>query len=661
MKTSVAIAALLALACSSAAAAPRPVVPWIDVHPVKASAHPPLAPPCRAGDLHAHLFLQGATGSLVGGVDLLNAGARACSLLGWPTVSFTGPPTGARWTVKRLAAPLAPPDELADPPGSLRALQPGKSATVSLWWSNWCDATSTPAGGPGKFPQALELGLASGTAVVVPVAGAPRCDAPQDPSLVSIGPFEPTERHLPASSRLPLRAAILGERQVEVKPGLRAIAVTRGERFHYEVAVTNTGARPFRFAATSCPEYEQQLEGGRPQVYVLNCRPVGTIAPHATVVFAMEISIPATARAGNNSLTWELAPRTYDPPFTPVALWVTAPLQLGWLQMTDASHGYALSGPDPYRFRLLSTSDGGRSWSDVTPADRPSTPLSIFGRTRLFSTTLRRTGVFAVERSDDGGRTWQRSVPFRDPHGAVGQPFAIDGRHLFLSVGEGVAAGSEAEALFTSSDGGMHWRFVSRTSTSPHPNGALPFGCDKSGFAFATPARGWAGGYCAGGAPFSYRTDDGGRTWRRQVLPVPQQCACETTAPSFFSPTAGALAVTGFAENGGGTPFASVLWTSDGGDHWRGTSPPTAARVVDVRFAGPADAWVVTRDELLRTADAGASWQTTRLPFDGSDYRLDPLGANVAFGFKVAAASSTIVVTRDGGRTWRTIHAVLRP
>lgn len=288
------------------------VVPWLNERPVKAESHPPLTASCRASALRAHLFLQGATGSLVGGVTLLNAGRRPCSLLGRPAVSL-GDPARTRVRVKRLAASAAPPDVLADPPGSLRALRPGKSASVTLYWSNWC----------GPRPRALHLALASRTTVSIPLANAPRCDAPQDVSTLSVGPFEPTERHLPASSRLPLRAKIVGVRPVRVKPGLRAFRARRGTVFHFVVALTNTGARTFRFARTSCPTYIEQLEAARTEAYVLNCRPVAAISAHGTVRFAMQIAIPERARLGNTSLTWELAPRTYEAPFTPAALWIT--------------------------------------------------------------------------------------------------------------------------------------------------------------------------------------------------------------------------------------------------------------------------------------------------------------------------------------------------
>ena len=300
------------------------VVPWLDVRPVKASAHPPLAAPCRGSALRAQLFLQGATGSLVGGVNLLNAGSVPCSLLGWPTLSFTGAAASVTPVrVKKLSRSPTPPDVLADPLGSLRALAPGKSASVLLWWSNWCGPGSIPTGSSsGMPPDELKLTLARGTSVLVPLTQAPRCDAPKQPSLLSVGPFAPTERRLPASSRLPLGVAIVGVRPVRVKPGLRGFLVHRGELFRYEVAVTNTSRRAFRFAGSSCPVYIEQVVPGPQQLYVLNCRPAGTLAPGASVLFAMQLRIPASARLANTGLSWELAPRTYLAPFASATVWV---------------------------------------------------------------------------------------------------------------------------------------------------------------------------------------------------------------------------------------------------------------------------------------------------------------------------------------------------
>jgi photosystem II stability/assembly factor-like uncharacterized protein len=340
---------------------------------------------------------------------------------------------------------------------------------------------------------------------------------------------------------------------------------------------------------------------------------------------------------------------------------------LRWLQMVDATRGYALSGGSD-TYRLLRTVDGGRSWLDVTPGMgtyRATSPITIVGKMLLFSTRVR-NGRFAVERSNDGGRTWKQSLPFRDPRGspAPGQPFSIDVSHLYLAVNEGAAAGSSGQALLTSSDGGRSWQLISQTQNGNNPRShQLPFGCDKDGFGFATPRRGFAGGYCAGGLPFFYRTNDGGRTWRRRLLPVPQQCACETTAPTFFSPTVGVLSVYGFAVNGSGNPFLRVLWTHDGGTHWVGSSPRigrvSGPVVVDARtvwVAGQAPGSLrAPFNRLYHTDDAGAHWAVTRLPFNAQNFQLDPLNSQTIFALEIVLGTRSIAVSHDGAHRWQTI------
>jgi hypothetical protein len=291
---------------------------------VEAPAHPPLARPCAAASLRAHVFLQGATGSLAGDVVLTNVGRRPCSLVGWPRVTFVGPAARTtRWRVIRIARRRAPPDALLDPPGSLRALRPGKAAAVELFWSNWCGPGSHAAGASGRAPDAIVLRLPSGSSVRVPLANAPRCDDDKFPSRLTVAPFTPAARPPRPSSRLPLRAAVVGPRSVRVKPGVAAFRVGRGRVLRYRIALTNNGKRPFRFAG--CPAYVEVLVPSvRSQVFVLNCRPVGEIPPRATVLFDMRLRIPARARTGTSGLTWELAPHSYEPPFATAAVRIVA-------------------------------------------------------------------------------------------------------------------------------------------------------------------------------------------------------------------------------------------------------------------------------------------------------------------------------------------------
>jgi photosystem II stability/assembly factor-like uncharacterized protein len=331
--------------------------------------------------------------------------------------------------------------------------------------------------------------------------------------------------------------------------------------------------------------------------------------------------------------------------------------------MTSAKDGYALSGQDYRHYRLLRTTDGGRVWHVLTPIP-PSAAPDIEGSTILYSRSVGH-GSFAVERSDDGGSTWTESAPVHTGlTGGAGTPRAVDRKHLYVDLGEGAAAGSEGEALYASSDGGLHWRLVTQTSVNHTPPGGLSFGCDKDGFGFATPSRGWAGGYCAGGYVFFLRTNDGGRHWHRQTLPgAPKSCACDTPAPRFFSPRIGVTSVSGFGTNGAGKPFASVYWTADGGQHWRGSNP-TSGRTGSVDIASPKVVWLLGRlsgnapglPRLFRTTDAGRHWSSLHVPLAiSADDQLDAVGPTLGF----ATSRSSLWRTSDGGHHWTTIHAVI--
>lgn len=341
-----------------------------------------------------------------------------------------------------------------------------------------------------------------------------------------------------------------------------------------------------------------------------------------------------------------------------------------WLHMTSARTGYALSGPDYRRELLLRTSDEGRVWHEVTLRGRrihPSAPPEIRGKTILLPRTVGRH-AFEVDRSDDGGRTWSKSVPVRNRYGfGADTPRLIDRTHLYLDVGEGAAAGSEGEALYTSSDGGRRWRLVTQTHVDGTPPGGLPFGCDKNGFGFATPSRGWAGGQCAGGSVFFLRTNDGGHHWHQQKLPgTPKGCSCDVSAPTFFGHRAGIVWVSGESD-AGGKWFARVYWTGDRGHHWRGADPGSRRTgLVDVvnqrvvwlfgrlRLSGDAPRF----RRLFRTTDAGRHWSSLNVPLTVSTVdALDAVNSRLAF----AISKAVIWRTADGGRHWTAIRAVVAP
>jgi hypothetical protein len=285
-------------------------IPWIPAIP-RAALVPPIAPPCRSAALEAQLGLQGATGSLAGGVSLTNRAGESCSLRGRVEVRFLdgSDPAGVHLTT---LAPQQPEPGVLIP--SLRALRPGESAFVPIWWSNWCGEPSPTRLGL-RLPSGDMIDLALGT-------GAPRCDARASPSALAVGPAEPRPARPRPSTRLPLAAAIVEQERLGATV-IPSVHGRRGRSAVYHVALTNNSSRPFHFGA-SCPIYAEGTGPDQPvELHVLNCHPVGTMRPGSRVVFEMRIRIPPGLRPGRHALTWELAPASYLPPFAGGTIVVT--------------------------------------------------------------------------------------------------------------------------------------------------------------------------------------------------------------------------------------------------------------------------------------------------------------------------------------------------
>jgi hypothetical protein len=156
----------------------------------------PPAPPCRISQLHVStlaprlgVFFNGATGSLVGWVSFTNEGA-ACSLLGRPRVRLVGGPAAR---VKQREEPLRgenPAPGSPRPAYSARSVPHGRTVGVEIWWSNWCAPGNPGTGKQSPPPTGIAVTLPSGGTVRLAVHDRPRCDAPQQPSTVSVGTFQ---------------------------------------------------------------------------------------------------------------------------------------------------------------------------------------------------------------------------------------------------------------------------------------------------------------------------------------------------------------------------------------------------------------------------------------------------------------------------------------
>jgi photosystem II stability/assembly factor-like uncharacterized protein len=345
------------------------------------------------------------------------------------------------------------------------------------------------------------------------------------------------------------------------------------------------------------------------------------------------------------------------------------------LGMVTARIGWA-DGPGAHVFRTI---DGGRRWTDVTPAGYSSnqTPGSyvLDGKHAWLAEYVQSSSSTIVFGTDDGGASWRRSGPIS---GAGASLFFIDPTHGWLLLPGPVAASPPAdpsaatqlEFLYRTTDGGAHWQLLSH-ATSP------PGACAWVQVVFSSLATGWIANSCpSGNGPGLLVSRDGGVSWNAQSLPT--RADSGGFMPAFSDSLHGIL-----------VSSAGMLATTDGGRTW--SVVPLPGELV-VNFVDAAHGWALggssdllnnnsgsssagaVRVPLFRTDDGGNSWvpvPTDLLLVTGYGrvrqlYFVDPRN-----GFAIAltavpvygswAYQGNLLKTADGGVTWTLVGPVPGP
>lgn len=387
---------------------------------------------------------------------------------------------------------------------------------------------------------------------------------------------------------------------------------------------------------------------------------VGTIGGH----------VPTTAASGRSATT--ISARRAVP------IWPRS------LQMVSPADGWALAwlgspdGTAPVAVALVRTSDGGRTWTEVTPgAAKPlldsenSYPVllaSTAGRAWLAVTLMRsqsgygvtphRTEVFGTT---DAGRSWTASNLIRAP-GSAGWLDFTDPANGWLLQNLGAAMQQNHLQLYRTSDRGRHWSLIAQTLPWPHTGtsrSGLPVDCDKTGIAFATPRTGWITGDCFTLADAFLLTHDGGLRWTPQPLPVPsdacQSAGCDVSPPEFFG-------ATGFLTVGSYPGPGYLLVSHDTGATWTTVPlPPGSDPYARVRFFDAAHGLVVPAGPqgtvgrvFYVTTDAGRTWRP--VPQGGPAWQpgttVEFVTLDSGFAWNPNARRPVIYATVNGGRTW---------
>jgi len=207
---------------------------------------------------------------------------------------------------------------------------------------------------------------------------------------------------------------------------------------------------------------------------------------------------------------------------------------------------------------------------------------------------------------------------------------------------------------------------------------------------FLDNKRGWVGG--DGG--FLSRTDDGGQSWVKQLIPTTAAIndiyfrdkdagfllagntifttrdsgarwnAVRTFLPSEFDGAEVELYSVRFSSKKKGWVVGSVskrdevvdsilVYTNDGGETWQRQRAPTHLELIHVDFANDKRGWITgAAGTILATTDGGLSWvqqQTgTKATIFHIDFRTEKKGLAVG-------ERGTVLRTLDGGTTWTPI------
>ncbi|UNO50470.1 WD40/YVTN/BNR-like repeat-containing protein [Alicyclobacillus acidoterrestris] len=276
------------------------------------------------------------------------------------------------------------------------------------------------------------------------------------------------------------------------------------------------------------------------------------------------------------------------------------------LFMTSKSTGWnfpAFQGDPILNDAVLHTHDSGKTWHNSTPAGVASQytfagGLAVSDSEAWFvASTGQKTMLY---HTTNGGASWTSiSVP---KSYIIGELSFTDSQHGWLLASQGPAVGQEPIDLYSTSDGGKTWsRILSKTVSNK-----LLLG-NKTGITFVNSTTGWLtvdSGQHPGQVGL-YVTNDDGRTWGLQNVPVPtnlQKNYAHPLAPTFSSSQMGFMPV---IFNNGSTV---IYTTQNGGQTWSPTTPIPISQVVRVSLTG-GTIYVTDGQTVYYSHDNGLNWE----------------------------------------------------
>jgi|tagenome__1003787_1003787.scaffolds.fasta_scaffold20696846_2 photosystem II stability/assembly factor-like uncharacterized protein len=245
----------------------------------------------------------------------------------------------------------------------------------------------------------------------------------------------------------------------------------------------------------------------------------GAVSALATIVVVLALAVPSSSAAPARALTWQLLDTGSASHFRGLA---AVSKKVAWV-----------SG---YEGVVLRTTDGGRSWSDVSVPGAGSLQfrdITAFDARRAVVMAAGTGTDSRLYATSDGGATWQLTYENTDPAAFFDCMAFFDPRH-------GLVLSDPVDGKFRilrTSDGGAHW-------TVQSPDGMPPAGANEFGFAASgecLTTRGHDAWFGSGGPDGSrvFHSRDGGRTWGVDTTPVVRGASAGIFGIAFANPHRG--------------------------------------------------------------------------------------------------------------------------
>jgi photosystem II stability/assembly factor-like uncharacterized protein len=351
-----------------------------------------------------------------------------------------------------------------------------------------------------------------------------------------------------------------------------------------------------------------------------------------------------------------------------------ASISIKSIHMIDESIGWTLSNG-----KILRTADGGQDWSNVSPSEPALTieddeQNQLYGVGVLFfdsnnawialDTDQHQNPLPTVKvyHTVNGGKDWSSAtLPTKYVWEGDGADIDFVNSQIgWILLNSSVGSGQSNKTLYQTTDGGRTWKEISDHSLTNQFDINNAAHGSVNNMKFINSAEGWIAGSLQG-KMYLLKTNDGGNTWNRQDINLPQEYSVDYNADpnkitfSGINKEFGVFSVELQEGNNEKGPLTITYHTIDGGKTWLSFNGNNNTNLTDCTFID-IDNGLATNfknHKIYYTNDGGRNWsiRDKEIEIDGFTY-IDFITKDVGFLVNKGEMFKTV----DGGVNWAAIN-----